>query len=101
MPSLSGGSRPAKHEVLDRSRVSSYPPVIHVHQCHHGALLASGSQGLQVHTTAAFTSTPLLLCEELMGYSATLVPFSSFLSGFLERMGWGGTDKDIVSSEQL
>lgn len=39
--------------------------------------------GLQTHTTALFTSTPLLLCEEVMGYSATPVPFSSFLSGFL------------------
>lgn len=37
----------------------------------------------QTHTTALFTSTPLLLWEELMGYSAMLVPFSSFLSGFL------------------
>lgn len=83
MLSLSGGSRPTKHRVLDRPRVSSCPPVIHVYQCHHGASLASGSQGLQVHTTAAFTSTPLLLGEELMGYSATLAPFSSFLSGFL------------------
>lgn len=36
----------------------------------------------QTQTTALFTSTPLLLCE-LMGYSAALVPFSSFLSGFL------------------
>lgn len=39
--------------------------------------------GPQTHTTALFTSTPLLLCEEVMGYSATLVPFSSFLRGFL------------------
>lgn len=99
MLSLSGGSKPAKHEVLDRPTVSSCPPAIHVHQCHHGALLASGSQGLQVHTTAAFTSTPLWLCEELMGYSATLVPFSSFLSGFLERVRSGG-DKDIIVSSE-
>lgn len=41
---------------------------------------ASGSGG--AHTTALFTSTPLLLCEDVMGYSATLVPFSSFLRGF-------------------
>lgn len=41
------------------------------------------AQGLQTHTTALFTSTPLLLCEEVMGYSATPVPFSSFLRGFL------------------
>ena len=40
-------------------------------------------QSLQTHTTALFTSAPLLLGEEVMGYSATLVPFSSFLSGFL------------------
>lgn len=39
--------------------------------------------GLQTHTTALFTSTALLLCEDVMGYSATLVPFSSFLRGFL------------------
>lgn len=38
--------------------------------------------GLQTHT-ALFTSTALLLCEDVMGYSATLVPFSSFLRGFL------------------
>lgn len=41
------------------------------------------AQGPHAHTTALFTSTPLVLCEEVMGYSATPVPFSSFLSGFL------------------
>lgn len=42
------------------------------------------------HTTALFTSTPLLLCEDVMGYSATLVPFSSFLRGFLGAGGGAG-----------
>ena len=40
-------------------------------------------RGLRTHTTALFASTPLLLCEEVIGYSATPVPFSSFLRGFL------------------
>lgn len=56
--------------------------------------------GSAVHTTAVFTSTPLLLWDELMGYSATLVPFSSFLSGFLQRMGEGSKDT-IVSCRWL
>lgn len=45
--------------------------------------LCPAGPGLHTHTTALFTSTALLLCEDVMGYSATLVPFSSFLRGFL------------------
>lgn len=81
MLSLSGGPRPVKHEVMDRPRVTPCPPVPSRCPSSHWV------QGLQIHTTAVFASTPLLLWDELMGYSATLVPFSSFLSGFLEREG--------------
>lgn len=95
MLSLSGGPRPVKHEVLDRPRVSSCPPVIPCPTVPPRCPSSQWVQGLQIHTTAVFTSTPLLLWDELMGYSATLVPFSSFLSGFLERMG--GANKDIIS----
>lgn len=87
MLSLSGGPRPVKHEVMDRPRVTPCPPVPPRCPSSHWV------QGLQIHTTAVFASTPLLLWDELMGYSATLVPFSSFLSGFLEREGG---NKDIV-----
>lgn len=73
-------------EFLDKPSVSSGPlafpgPLMPLAppMCPSGQRV----QGLQTHTTALFTSTPLLLCEEVMGYSATLVPFSSFLSGFL------------------
>lgn len=70
-------------EILDKPRVSSCPPAfpcpLMPPMCPSGQRV----RGLQTHTTALFTSTPLLLCEEVMGYSATLVPFSSFLSGFL------------------
>lgn len=86
-------------EVLDKPSVSSGPPAF------PGPLMppmypcGQRVRALQTHTTALFTSTPLLLCEEVMGYSATLVPFSSFLSGFLggeagtavndQGLGWG------------
>lgn len=39
--------------------------------------------GLRNYTTALLTSTVLLFSEEVIAYSARLVPFSSFLSGFL------------------
>lgn len=51
-------------------------------------------QGLRTHTTALFASTPLLLCEEVIGYSATPVPFSSFLRGFLGAGGGVGKVKE-------
>lgn len=70
------------NDVLDKRSVSSCP--LAPPRCPR----ASGPG--RTHTTALFTSTPLLLCEVVMGYSETLVPFSSFLRGFLGAGGGAG-----------
>lgn len=81
------------NEVLDKPSFSSCPPAFPCPLVPPRCPSGQRVWGLPTHTTALFTSTPLL-CEEVMGYSATLVPFSSFLSGFLGGGGEAGKERE-------
>lgn len=68
------------------------------------APLRPAGAGQPAHTTALLASRPLLLGEDVMGYSATLVPFSSFLRGFLGGGGGAGRQgmrRDTISHQCL